>query len=133
MVKLIEKYRGFIAYLFFGVFTTLVNMVTYQICYHSFKIPNVASTLIAWLLAVLFAFITNKMFVFDSKSWTIAVLKHEIPSFLGCRLLTGILDVVIMFVTVDMMGLNAMLWKLLSNVLVILLNYVASKLVIFKK
>ena len=133
MIKLIKKYRGFIAYLFFGVCTTLVNMVTYQICYHSFKIPNVPSTLAAWLLAVLFAFATNKIFVFDSKSWAMVVLRHEIPSFLGCRLLTGILDIIIMFVAVDMMQLNALLWKFLSNILVIILNYIASKLVIFKK
>lgn len=133
MIDLIKKYKGIISYLFFGVCTTLVNMVTYHVCYDIWGIFNVASTVIAWVLAVLFAFVTNKMFVFDSPSWTARVLRYEIPSFFGCRLLTGVMDVVIMYVAVDLMGWNAMMWKLLSNVLVIVLNYVASKLIIFKK
>lgn len=133
MIGLIKKYQGIIAYLFFGVCTTLVNMITYQICYNVSGMPNVPATVIAWVLAVVFAYVTNKLFVFDSKSWAVEVLKHELPSFFGCRLLTGILDVVIMYVAVDVMGLHALLWKLISNILVIILNYIASKLLIFKK
>lgn len=133
MISLIKRYWGIIAYLFFGVCTTLVNLITYQICYSICGISNVIATIIAWILAVLFAFVTNKLFVFDSKSWKAEVLQHEVPSFFGCRLLTGILDVVIMYIAVDMMGLNALLWKLISNILVIVLNYVASKLLIFRK
>lgn len=133
MVELIKKYQGILAYLFFGVCTTLVNMVTYQICYGICAMPNVPATVIAWILAVVFAFVTNKLFVFDSKSWEIKVLKHELPSFFGCRLLTGILDVAIMYAAVDLLGLHALLWKLISNILVIILNYIASKLIIFKK
>lgn len=131
--ELAVKYRSIILYVVFGAMTTLVNMAAYWLCYNVIGIPNVPSTIIAWVLAVSFAFVTNKLWVFDSKSWDAKTLRHEIPTFFGARLLTGLLDVGIMYVTVDVMGWNGMVWKLVSNVIVIILNYIASKLVIFKK
>ncbi|MCD8314383.1 MAG: GtrA family protein [Firmicutes bacterium] len=133
IIELIKKYKSIISYLFFGVCTTVINIATYYLCYNISAIPNVPSTVIAWVVAVVFAYITNKLFVFDSKSFKADVLVREMASFFGCRLLTGILDVIIMYVAVDVMDMNSTLWKLVSNVLVIILNYVASKLVIFKK
>ncbi len=134
MIKdLWTKYKSFIMYAVFGVLTTVVNMAAYFLCYNLLKIPNVPSTVIAWILAVLFAFITNKLWVFDSPSFDAQTLKHEIPTFFGARLATGILDVVIMYLAVDLAHMNPTVWKLISNVLVIIINYVASKLVIFKK
>jgi len=94
---------------------------------------NVPSVIIAWLLAVVFAFFTNKLWVFKSKSFAPDVLKHEIPTFFGARLLTGLLDLGIMYLAVDVLHGNGTVWKLISNILVIILNYVASKLIIFKK
>lgn len=125
--------RQEIKYIFFGVLTTLVNTVSYALCFDALGIANVPSTIIAWILAVLFAFITNKLWVFDSKSFDVKTLGHEIPSFFGCRILTGVLDVAVMYFAVDVCAWNATLWKLISNVLVIIINYAASKLVIFKK
>ena len=133
MMELLKKYKSLILYAVFGGLTTLVNMGAYWLCFNALGIPNVPSTIIAWFLAVSFAFITNKLWVFDSKSWKWQVLRKEIPAFISCRLATGVMDLVIMFVCVDLLGLHAMLMKLLSNVLVIILNYVFSKLVIFKK
>lgn len=133
IIELIKKYKSVISYLFFGVCTTVINIATYYLCYNISGIANVPSTVIAWVVAVVFAYITNKLFVFDSKSFKADVLVREVASFFGCRLLTGILDVIIMYVAVDVMDMNSTLWKLVSNVLVIILNYVASKLVIFKK
>lgn len=130
---LLAKYKSVIAYLFFGVCTTAVNVIVYDICYHRIQMANVPATVVAWVLAVLFAYITNKLFVFDSRSFAPSLLKKEIPAFFGCRLLTGVLDVVIMYLAVDCMHWNSTLWKLISNILVILLNYVASKTVIFRK
>lgn len=95
-------------------------------------IPNVPSTIIAWVLAVAFAFITNKLWVFESRSFDGMTLKHEIPTFLGARIGTGLLDVGIMYLAVDVMNWNSTVWKLISNVIVIILNYIASKLVIFR-
>jgi putative flippase GtrA len=83
------------------------------------------------VLAVLFAYITNKLFVFESKSFASSVLKKEMLSFFWCRLLTGIIDVAIMYVTVDLFLRDSTSWKVISNILVILLNYIASKRIIF--
>lgn len=129
---LYARYKRFIMYAVFGVLTTLVNMVSYYLCFRVADIPNVASTVIAWVLAVLFAFITNKLWVFDSRSFSVKVLRHEIPAFYVARLVTGILDVGIMYLAVDQLHLNPTLWKLVSNVLVIVINYIASRFFIFR-
>jgi putative flippase GtrA len=129
---LLNKYRSFILYAAFGVLTTIVNMVVYYLCFNIMGIPNVPSTIIAWVMAVSFAFITNKLWVFDSKSFSAKTLKHEIPTFFGARIATGLLDVGIMYLAVDVLNWNSTLWKLISNILVIILNYIASKLIIFK-
>ncbi len=131
--ELAMKYRGVILYIVFGAMTTLVNMAVYWLCFDVLGIPNVISTVVAWALAVGFAFITNKLWVFDSRSFDGKTLRHEIPAFFGARFLTGLLDVGIMYVTVDVMRWNAIVWKLTSNIIVIILNYIASKLVIFRK
>ena len=131
--ELAVKYRSIILYVVFGAMTTLVNMAAYWLCYNVIGIPNVPSTIIAWVLAVAFAFITNKLWVFDSPSFDAQTLKHEIPTFFGARLATGVLDVAIMYLAVDLMHWNPTFWKFVSNVLVIIINYVASKLVIFRK
>lgn len=133
IINLIKKHKSFIAYGVFGVLTTLVNIVTYNFCYNHLGISNTLSNIAAWILAVTFAYLTNKVWVFDSKSWKWEVLKREVLAFISCRLATGILDIVIMFVCVDILGLHALLMKVISNVLVIILNYIFSKLVIFKK
>lgn len=133
MKKIILKYKSIIAYLFFGVLTTLINWGSYFLCYNIVHIPNVSSTIIAWILAVSFAFITNKIWVFDSKSFIGKVLLHEIWTFIAARLITGILDVVIMYFAVDVFAMNSTAWKLISNIIVIVLNYIFSRLIIFKK
>ena len=130
---MMKKHKSFIAYGVFGVFTTIVNIVTYNVCYSYLGISNTLSNIAAWVLAVTFAYLTNKAWVFDSKSWKWDVLRREIPAFLGCRLATGILDIVIMYICVDVLKWPALLMKIASNVLVIILNYVFSKLVIFRK
>jgi len=131
--KLIIKYRDLILYGVFGLLTTVVNWVSYKLFFSLFRIPNVPSTCIAWLLAVLFAFITNKLWVFESKSFEKRILFKELGTFFSARIATGLLDVLIMWYAVDKMNYNEDLWKLISNVIVIIINYIASKLIIFKK
>ena len=131
--ELTGRYRWEILYVVFGALTTLVNTAAYGLCFNMLGIPNVPSTVIAWMLAVAFAFITNKLWVFESRSFDAKTLRHEIPSFFGARLLTGLLDVGIMYAAVDVLGWNALVWKLISNGIVIILNYIASRLVIFSK
>ena len=124
--------RQIILYLFFGVCTTAINTICYWLLYDVLTLSNIVSTIIAWLAAVVFAFVTNKRFVFESKRTNTTERINEVISYFGCRLLTGILDVAIMAITVDMLQWNGLLWKLFSNIIVTIINYVASKYLIFK-
>ncbi|MDD6157387.1 MAG: GtrA family protein [Lachnospiraceae bacterium] len=128
-----RKHKAFIMYAIFGVLTTLINLMAYYVLYNVLAWGNMSSTALAWFIAVIFAFITNKKWVFDSQSMALKVLVYELLTFFACRIATGILDMAVMYVAVDVMSWNEMVWKLLSNIIVILLNFVASKLVIFKK
>lgn len=134
MVKaLFRKYKDVIPYLFFGVCTTAVNVVTYWLFAHIFYIATMVSTLIAWVLAVLFAYVTNRKWVFFSKAKTGQEILREIIAFFGCRVATGIVDWAGMFFLVEVLDLYDVIIKLLCNVMVIVLNYIASKLIVFKK
>ncbi len=131
--ELYIKYKEAIRYLFFGVLTVAVNLAIYYICAHLLDFEVMLSTVIAWICSVTFAFITNKIWVFESNNWTQETVFKEIISFYTYRVLTGILDVIIMYVCVDKLSFNDMLIKVVSSIIVIILNYIASKLVVFKK
>ena len=133
MKALLEKYRGLILYVVFGVLTTAINIAVYALCYRVLRLPNVPSNVIAWILAVLFAFVTNKLYVFESKSLERGTVMRELLSFVGARLATGLLDLAVMFVGVDLLHGPDLVFKVGSNVLVIILNYVLSKLIVFRK
>ena len=131
--KLYKKYKDIIPYLFFGVCTTVVNVAVYGIAAYLFNMTTMPSTIIAWVLAVLFAYVTNRKWVFQSEAEGWKEIRREVISFLGCRLATGVVDWGCMFFFVDILSMNDMVIKVMANILVIVLNYVASKLVIFKK
>ena len=133
MVELIKKYKEIIVYLIFGVLTTLLNLGCFALCFGVLNIPNVPSNIIAWIVAVVFAFITNKLFVFESRSFEGKVLLREFIEFISARLATGILEIAIMFVSVDVLKGNAYIFKFITIVIVTVLNYVFSKVIIFKK
>ena len=133
MKQLYNKYKEVILYIFFGGCTTLVNIVVYYLCAHPLNMLTTMSTIISWILSVTFAYVTNKIWVFESNVDNKHDLLKEMVSFYGCRLSTGILDLIIMIVFVDILRFNDLIIKILSNILVIVLNYVASKLYIFKK
>ena len=133
MSELFQKSKPIILYGFFGVLTTLVNVAVYYLFYERMGLPNLTSTVIAWFFAVLFAFVTNKVFVFDSKSWKHQLVIPEVLKFFGCRLGTGVIEVGMMVIFVDMFHFNGTIMKLITNFIVIVLNYILSKLVIFRK
>lgn len=133
MKDMILKYKSILAYMFFGVCTTAVNLIIYFLCARVMNFSTIFSTVVAWFIAVIFAFVTNKAWVFESKSWKREIIGKELTSFFACRIATGILDVVVMMVTVDILLMNDVIMKVFSNVLVILINYIASKLIIFRK
>ncbi len=131
--ELVKKYKFIILYGIFGVLTTVINIGVYGLLYSVLGVSNVLSNVVAWIVSVLFAFITNKLWVFESKSFDFNLLIKELGSFTACRLATGVLDLGIMFVGVDLLKGPAIVLKIVSNIIVIILNYVMSKIFVFKK
>jgi putative flippase GtrA len=130
---IIEKYWDILSYLFFGVLTTLVNYLVYFPLYNWAGLSATVSTIIAWVVAVVFAFLTNKPFVFKSHDWSMKIVKPELIKFLGCRIGSGVMEVAIIWLTVDILCWNGNWMKIVVSVLVIILNYIGSKLLVFKK
>lgn len=126
------KYKRVIRYLIFGILTTLVNIVSYGIAARCFLLSTLWSTLIAWVISVSFAYVTNCKFVFESKVNKWVQKFTEIAQFFSCRIVTGILDLIIMFIFVDLLNINDLLIKCVANIIVIIANYIASKRIIFK-
>lgn len=134
MYDLVKKFcnRETISYLFFGVLTTVVNYVIYELC-KLLHIYFLIAGFLAWVAAVAFAFVTNKLFVFESKSWEQSLVLKEIKSFVACRLLSLICDLAFLYFSVTLFHMNDSIAKLLSNVFVVIINYFASKFIIFKQ
>lgn len=131
--SLARSHWDIVTYLFFGVLTTVVNYLVYLPVYNLLHLSAAFSNAIAWVAAVAFAYLTNKPFVFKSHDWSRQTVIPELTKFVSCRLASGILETAILFVTVDLLHWNGNIWKLVVSVLVVVLNYVASKLLVFKK
>lgn len=127
-----NKYKEVLLYLLFGGLTTIVNILTFYI-FRKLNVELYISNIIAWIISVLFAFITNKLFVFESKNKTKKENIKEITSFFGFRLLSLVFDMGSMFLLINILKINDLLSKIFANILVIILNYIFSKLFIFKK
>lgn len=128
-----QKCKMLLLYMLFGVGTTLVNLILFDWFYYRLCAGTIISNIVAWIGAVLFAFVTNKWYVFESKTWRWRVTVKEFISFSGCRGATGLMDLAMMYITVDLLHRNAMIMKLLVNIVVIILNYIASKVIFRKK
>lgn len=132
---MIRKYNEVIRYLITGFLTTVVSLIIYYLCVYTFLNPSIAielqiANVLSWLGAVVFAFITNRSFVFKSKNKNI--FKESI-SFTTSRLITLLLDMLLMFIFVTVLKLNDKIVKLFVQVVVIILNYIFSKFFVFKK
>lgn len=135
IVDLFNKYKEVIMYLIFGVLTTVVSLVTYYALTLTILNPNSAlqlqlANIISWIVSVAFAYITNRKFVFESKSEDIV---KELSSFVGGRILTLLMDMAIMFIFVTLLHFNDKIFKIVSQVVVIVANYIISKLFVFKE
>ncbi|MBQ4626397.1 MAG: GtrA family protein [Clostridia bacterium] len=159
--KLIDKLftREIITYVIFGVLTTVVNLITFYITKKIFisigwdgvfnalftsagseKIlallgkgtDYLDATVIAWVVAVIFAFVTNKLIVFESKSWKPSVAGKEFAGFIGARIFSLLVELLFMFITVTLLSINEFIAKLFVQFVVVVLNYIFSKLLIFK-
>lgn len=133
MKKLLEKYADVISYLLFGVLTTAVNYLVYLPLYNCLGWSATLSNVLAWVAAVAFAFITNKLFVFKSHDWSMRMLWPELTKFVSCRVVSGVLETVFIMLTVDWLGWDGNWMKLIIAVVVIALNYIGSKIFVFNK
>ena len=131
--NLIEKYWDVLSYLFFGVLTTVVNYLVYLPCYKLLGLSASVSNAIAWVVAVAFAYLTNKPWVFKSHDWSRQTVIPELTKFVGCRIGSGVLETAIIFLTVDLLCWNGNVMKLITSVLVVILNYIGSKLLVFRE
>ena len=126
-----NQYQNIIPYAVFGVLTTLVNIVVYGFASHLLALSVMLSTVLAWGIAVLFAYVTNRKWVFHSQAKTSNEILREILSFFTCRIATGIVDLGCMFIFANLLRLDDIITKVGVNFLVIVLNYIASKFFIF--
>ena len=131
VIEMLSKYRMQIMYLIFGGLTTVVNIVVYTGARWSHLSINIAYVL-AWILSVLFAYLTNRKWVFDSQTTGFANILLEMVKFFFARLATGVVGYLILLFGVHILHQNDMIWNLIQNVFVIVSNYVLSKLMIFR-
>lgn len=127
-----KNMKQLIAYGIFGVLTTLINIIVYWLV-RKFDVSIVSSTIIAWLAAVFFAYWSNRKFVFESTNTSMIAIFFEAVYFFMCRIATGVFDLAFMYIFADWLAFNDLIVKITSNVIVVILNYVASKLFIFKE
>lgn len=130
---LVKDHWDIVTYLLFGVLTTVINYLIYLPVYNLLHLSAAFSNAVAWVAAVAFAYLTNKPWVFKSHDWSRKTVIPELIKFVSCRLGSGVLETGILFVTVDLLHWNGNIWKLVTSVLVVVLNYIASKLLVFKK
>ena len=133
MLELMRKYREMLLYLIFGALTTLVNIASYYCLTRFAAVDTATATALAWFLSVMFAYVTNRQWVFRSRAKGILPVVREAVGFFTARLATGLMDMGVMALCVDVLRLPDMPVKIASNIVVIVLNYILSKLLIFRK
>lgn len=129
MLKIYKRYEEIINYLFFGVLTTLVSILSYALFTRIFDLNIYVSNIFSWIMAVTFAFFTNKIYVFKSKE---NKLIDQMIKFYLSRLASLIIELVIMYLMVDILNINDMISKIIVQFIVIVLNYIFSKVFVFK-
>ena len=130
LLNLYKKYKEIINYLIFGVLTTLISIATYAIFTKVFHIDYLISNVLSWIIAVLFAYITNKIYVFESKSKKNI---KEITSFFFFRVVSLIIEMIILYIFVDILHIDDLVTKIIAQIIVIVSNYVFSKVFVFNK
>lgn len=133
MKKLTHQQLETLRYVFWGSLTGLVNLATYFLCNLAGNIPYLTSNLLAWVVTVIFAYTTEKWFVFHTKAESPAALCREFLRFASSRVFSGVVDQLLLFLLVRCVGLNSSLVKLLNSGIVVLLNYLVAKRFVFRR
>ena len=131
--KSLARYKELISYATFGLGATLINMLAYWVLADILGIYFMLSNALAWGCAFTFAFVTNKLYVFGSKSFKGKAVVWEVVNFFLARIFTGILDMALMWLLVDFGDMEGLYAKIIANVVVIVVNYLESKFWVFKK
>ena len=126
-----QRSRHIILYVAFGVLTLLVNLCTYWLCFGQLGLSNVLSSIIAWSVAILTAFVTNKLWVFESRGLGWRGTLRELGKFFYCRLATGAFDLTVMYVGVDILEGPPVALKALADFVSAIINYAASRWLVF--
>lgn len=132
MKELLRKHQRPLSYVFWGVITTAVNYGAYFLLTHLFNVHYLISNVVAWFVSVLFAFGTNKAFVFRSHKWNARTLLPEFGMFLAARVFSGFLETGLLWVGVDLHNWNSALVKITASIAVVAINYIVSNLLIFR-
>ena len=127
-----QKHREVLLYLFFGAVTTAVSWISFYLFHYPLEVDELISNLISWVLAVLVAFITNRLWVFSESAEQGGFFK-EMLLFFGSRVATLFIEELIILTFVTWLAFDAMLIKILGNIVVLVLNYILSKLIVFRK
>ena len=122
-----------ISYVIFGILTTIVNLISYYFFSNIININYLISNTISCIISVVFAYITNKFYVFNSKDKRKDVMVKEFIKFVNCRLTSGVIEILLLFLLVDMMKVNDIISKLAIGVIVVVLNFIFSKIFVFQK
>jgi putative flippase GtrA len=130
--KIYIEYEEIFKYLIFGLLTTIVNVVVFFLFNTVFNIPYLIANAISIVVAIIFAFYTNKKYVFKSKPSTFKLVFKQFYLFVGLRLISGLFDMLTMWIFVDFINLESNFSKILTQFVVVILNYIFSKLIIFK-
>ena len=128
-----QKHREVLLYLFFGGLTTVVSIASFAFFYHGLSLNELLANVLSWILAVLFAFFTNRVWVFSASTNGAAAFLRQMASFFGGRLATLTVEELLLLALVTWLGLPAVPVKIGAQVVVIVLNYVISKLFVFRK
>lgn len=128
-----EKHREVILYLFFGGLTFLLSIFTFALFHITLNINELIANILSWIIAVLFAFFTNRVWVFEAPTKTYKEFISQLSTFLGGRVVTLIIEEGLLFIFITLLHLNSMVIKIFAQVIVIVLNYIISKCIIFKK
>lgn len=128
-----KKYKELLLYLFFGALTTLINIVVFALFTEAASLDELVANLIAWVVAVLFAYVTNRIWVFNSHCRNAIQLIKEILSFYSGRIFTLLVEELILWLFIKQLMFAALPIKIASQILIIVLNYIISKLFVFVK
>ena len=133
ILALLRKHRELVSYVFWGVMTTVVNYAVYFLLTEGFQVYYLTGNIIAWAVSVLFAYFVNKLYVFQSRDWAWRVALRELWQMVASRLFSLGLEMGILWLFVDKLHYNDAVVKLCANVVVVVVNYVLSKFIIFRK